>query len=250
MKALLKPAHNLLNRLLGPTGFRLTNLAPRPSEPTLAGMLLRLRARDPQFRTVIDVGASDGHWSRRLAAALPNARNFVLIEAQQVHRAGLDGFVRDYPCTRIVQAAAGGRTGEIYFDADDPWSGLAAESPDVRPGNWIRVPVTTIDAEVAASGFPGPYLVKLDTHGFERPILDGARATLAQTELLIVECYNFDVAPGALRFPEFCQHLATLGFRCIDLFDPGYRPRDGAFWQCDLAFAPADAPAFASAAYH
>jgi FkbM family methyltransferase len=249
MKALFKPAHNLVNHVLGRFGFRLTNLAPRPSDATLAGMLRRLAARAPQIRTVIDVGASDGHWSRQLAAELTSARQFVLIEAQATHRAGLDRFAADFPTTRIVQAAAGNRTGEIFFDAKDLWGGLAAESAGARPGDWIRVPVTTIDGEVAASGFRGPYLVKLDTHGFERPILEGARATLAETELLIIECYNFDVAPGALRFPEFCLHMAALGFRCVDLFDAVYRPHDGAFWQCDIAFARADSPVFATPSY-
>lgn len=250
MKFLFKPLHNLANAVLERGGFRLTNVAPRNSDPTFAGMLLRLKARQPQFRTVVDVGASDGNWSRRLAAVLPSAKNYILIEAQSVHREGLARFSADFSASRIVAAAAGGRTGEIYFDADDPWSGLAAETPDVRPGKWIRVPVTTIDQEVGSSAFPGPYLVKLDTHGFELPILEGARATLAQTELLVIECYNFDVAPGAQRFPEFCQHLASLGFRCVDMFDLGYRPSDGAFWQCDIVFARADAPVFATSHYH
>jgi FkbM family methyltransferase len=167
-----------------------------------------------------------------------------MIEAQTLHRDGLARFQADFAQTRTVLAAAGSQPGEIYFEANDPWGGVAAERPNNQTGNWIRVPMTTIDQEVLASGFPGPYLIKLDTHGYEVPILDGARQTLAQTEVLIIECYNFKIADSALRFPGFCLHLESLGFRCIDLFDPLYRPADGAFWQMDLVFIRNDRPEF------
>jgi hypothetical protein len=38
--------------------------------------------------------------------------------------------------------------------------------------------------------------------------------------------------------------MAGHGFRCLDLFDPLYRPHDGSFWQVDLAFARVDWPGF------
>ncbi|HWZ95735.1 MAG TPA: FkbM family methyltransferase [Opitutaceae bacterium] len=237
-----------VNRQLRRTGYQLVNMKAQPFQPTLPSALHRLAARHPQFRTVIDVGASDGHWSRQLAAALPGPKNFVMIEAQTLHRDGLARFQADFAHTRTVLAAAGSQPGEIYFEANDPWGGVAAEQPGNQDGNWIRVPMTTIDQEVAASGFPGPYLIKLDTHGYEVPILDGAKQTLAQTEVLVIECYNFNIAASARRFPAFCLHLEELGFRCIDLFDPFYRPSDGTLWQMDLVFMRGDRPEFKPAA--
>ena len=246
MKRLLGPFFRLFNRAMAPLGYRLTNTAPKNSDPTLPGMLLRVRGRGYKFRTVIDVGASNSSWSREVTKFLPDVRNFILVEAQPVHRPGLDAFAAEFPATRIVQAAAGDRCGEIFFEASDPWGGLAAEQPGTNGGKWVKCPVTTLDAEVAASGFVGPYLIKLDTHGYERAILAGAAATLRQAELIVVECYNFDVAGTALRIPEFCQYMAGLGFRPIDCFDVGYRAWDQAYWQCDMVFARSDAPAFAT----
>ena len=68
--------------------------------------------------------------------------------------------------------------------------------------------------------------------------------SLAEAELLVVEAYNFDLMPGSLRFPDLCAWLDEKGFRCIDLADPLRRPRDGALWQFDLAFAPKTSAAF------
>ena len=82
--------------------------------------------------------------------------------------------------------------------------------------------------------------MKLDTHGFEMPILAGARAVLASTAALVIECYNFDICATAQRFPTFCRSMEDLGFRCVDAWDLMYRPRDLALWQMDLLFVRAD----------
>lgn len=106
------------------------------------------------------------------------------------------------------------------------------------------VPCTTIDREVARCGLTGPFFLKLDTHGFELPILEGARAVLSEVGLLQVEVYNFTSGSSRLRFPQMCQHLENCGFRPLYLSDPLDRPRDGALFQIDLFFAPADSPEF------
>ena len=59
-----------------------------------------------------------------------------------------------------------------------------------------------------------------------------------------MECYNFWMTPESLQFWEMCRHLQTLGFRCMDLYDPLYRPHDDAFWQMDLLFMRQDRPEF------
>ena len=91
---------------------------------------------------------------------------------------------------------------------------------------------------------PPPFLIKLDTHGYELPILAGAARTLQQTEVLIVEVYNFPGSAPAVSFYEFCRLMAEKGFRCIDLLDPLYRPRDEALWQMDLVFLRESRPEF------
>jgi len=108
----------------------------------------------------------------------------------------------------------------------------------------VTLPMTTIDLQVQRQQLKGPFLIKLDTHGFEVPILRGAQATLLQTEVLILECYNFKVCPERLVFYEVCSFVERYGFRCIDLFDVGYRPYDNALWQTDTMFVRTERPEF------
>lgn len=214
--------------------------------PSFSAALNRLKARNVPLETIIDVGASNGSWTEGLLPHYPSA-HYLCIEAQPLHEPALKAFVKRHPNVEYVLAAAGSREGIIYFSAGDLFSGLASDTPFAK--DCITVPVTTIDAQVEKRGLKEPFLIKLDTHGFELPILAGAAETLARVAVLIIEVYNFDIASTAVRFPELCLHLEKMGFRCIDLFDPLYRPKDGAFWQMDLVFMRAERSEFQCRSY-
>jgi FkbM family methyltransferase len=233
------------NAVLSRFGYRIART--RTVDPTtMDSGLHRAAERGLAVGTIIDVGASDGRWCEDARKHFPNARLF-MIEANDVHEPGLRAFKARVPGADYVLAAAGREVGRVHFGiSDDPFGGAAL--PSGAPGARI-VPATTIDHEVAARSLPGPYLVKLDTHGFEVPILEGATATLREASLLIIEVYNFTLMRGALRFQEMVARLESGGFRPIDLVEPMYRPKDGAFWQCDLFFARANRPEFASNTY-
>ena len=214
--------------------LRKKNLTSAPlNGPYLEAALERLKTRNIRFSTIIDVGASNGCWSKKILHHHSEAR-CLCIEAQPAHEPALKKFLADYPQAEYVLAAAGGKEGQIHFDASDLFGGLASDRPFAKGD--IVVPVTTIDRQVVQRSLPPPSLINLDTHGYELPILSGARRTLEQTEVLIIEVYNFDIAPTAVRFAELSTRLEAQGFRCVDIFDLLYRPHDNAFWQMDMMF--------------
>ena len=202
----------------------------------LDAALKRTRDRNTTFNTVIDIGASNGCWSEQLRKHYPKAFCF-LVEANPYHQAALVQFKASHADVDYVLAAAGDTEGEIYFDGTDPFGGLA--SHEVSEKTNLKVPATTVDRLCQTRQLQPPYLIKLDTHGFEVPIFEGAKEALKQASLLIVETYNFDIASNSLRFPQLCQYLEAQGFRCIDMCDPLYREFDQAFWQVDFFFVPA-----------
>jgi FkbM family methyltransferase len=172
----------------------------------------------------------------------PEAR-YLLIEAQQkAHGLMLRKFQAEHKNVTLEICAAGNRQGEINFDAGDPLGGRASST--AYSENNIVVPMETVDGLVRKHGLPGPFLLKLDTHGFEVPIFEGAGETLSNCAVLIVEAYNFTLCLGCLRFHELCIYLEARGFRCLDVYDILVRPRDQAFWQMDMVFISASAPVF------
>ena len=207
--------------------------------------LARIAARGVSVTSVIDVGASDGRWSEIAMSIFPDAR-YLLVEAQDGHLPALKDFAAAHPNADFVIAAAGDKVGDVFFDDANLFGGIAHKTggPVVK-----KVPMVTLDSEVASRQLPGPYLLKLDTHGFEVPILNGAGAVLKSAAVVVIETYNFHITPESLLFHEMCEFMGKLGFRVIDVSEPLWRQHDQAFWQMDLFFVPSDDPALAHVTY-
>jgi FkbM family methyltransferase len=226
-----------INRILNRFGLQISHY----SDTSLQAAFERLALRPVPVSTVIDIGASDGRWSEKIYRFYPSAF-YLMIDANPIHEQALQRFKHRVPNSDYVLAAAGNEVGYISFLAADPLGGVAV--PYSITGKTVQVPMTTVDMLVSKQALQPPFLIKLDTHGFEVPILEGAQATLSQTNMIVIETYNFEVAPGSLKFYEMCTYLEARGFRPIDIIDPMHRPHDGAFWQFDILFIRADREAF------
>lgn len=235
----------IINTILKQAGFEIRRIPQYVTVPqnlpdwTMEAGLMRL-SKLTHIQTVIDVGASNGAWSRQCLPFFPEA-NYLLIEAQKEHLAELEPFVAQHKNISYQLAAAGNKVGEIYFDNTDLFGGLASEQP---VENGTVVPVTTINHEVEQRNLKAPFLIKLDTHGYEVPILEGASNILSQTNALIIETYNFQLTDSSLRFWEMCEYLKNVGFLPIDMVDFVHRQRDTALWQMDTFFIRAEHPVF------
>lgn len=232
-----------VRRLRGAAWFNRIHSILKSNELGFKVMLIKLGQRGSTFRTVIDVGASDGKWSRDVMKIFP-LTNYLLFECDERHRDGITRFSESHPNVHVVMAAASDSTTPIYLHAPTPDSGKVSYT--VCSESDVVVQTTTLDAEIARLQLPGPYFLKLDTHGFELPILRGASKTLENVELLQVEVYNFNFGSTdcVLRFPGMCTYLDEVGFRPLYLCDPLHRPSDGALFQFDLLFVRKDAPEF------
>ena len=211
------------------------------TEFTMKGALQRCVYRGLNVKTVIDVGASDGRWSAMCLNYLPDAK-YLLFEPQVPHRVGLDRLKSINENVEYIAAAAGNYDGKIYFDNGNLWGGLASETAFEE--NCIEVPVVKIDNEILKRKLEPPYLIKLDTHGFEVPILEGAKQAISQAELVIIETYNFRLTDNSLKYYEMCGYMEKLGFSSIEIADPMLRKLDYSYWQMDTFFIPSNRKEF------
>ena len=115
--------------------------------------------------------------------------------------------------------------------------------------NCIEVPVISIDNEIKRRGLNPPYLIKLDTHGFEVPILKGALETITNAELIIIETYNYQLTEESLLYFQMSEYMASLGFSSIEVVDFMLRKHDSSFWQMDTFFIPSTGKEFSYNSY-
>jgi FkbM family methyltransferase len=237
-----------VNFLLAPFGARVVGAAADTSAAPfdMRSAIRRIAGHGLPVRSVIDIGASDGTWSLDAMASFPTA-SFLAVEPLRERQEALERLRRRHRNFDYALCAAGETDGsqvtlDVAGDLDGSTVGGQGGSPRC-------VPVTTVDALVAKHRLDGPFLLKFDTHGYELPILAGARETLASTSVIVMEVYNFQITEHALRFPAMCAHLEGLGFRCCDIAGLLLRRYDRSFWQMDLLFARSDAGIFAYTEY-
>lgn len=195
----------------------------------------RFKSLGLPIRTIIDVGAAAGSWSVSAHGFWP-AATYLLFEPLIERKSQLEMITTRYPNMHYIPYAAGNGPGNIEFAISEDLDGSGIASVNTTDANIRSVEVTSIDIEVNRFNLAGPFIIKLDTHGFEVAILDGCKHIMDSVSLFIIECYGFKIADNSLLFWEMCRHMAERGFRLFDIVDVMNRPNDGAFWQCDAFF--------------
>jgi FkbM family methyltransferase len=237
-----------VNFLLALFGARLIRTIPEPMDVTLAmpTAIQRIAEHGIPIRSIIDIGASNGTWSEKTMITFPRA-SFLAIEPLHERQEALERVKKKTDNFDYVLCIAGDKDrGEATLVVSEDLDGSTVDGVGGKPRT---VATRTIDSIVAEKALPGPFLLKFDTHGYEIPILAGAKDTLVKTNVIFMEVYNFNITQHSLRFPDMCSHLERLGFRCYDIVEPRLRRYDKAFWQMDILFTRSDSRIFSYSQY-
>lgn len=239
--------YRLLRPILRLRGMEVVPIARHEKKGFFTPALER-ECKRGQPATVIDVGASDGRWSVEAAKTFPRAL-YHLIEPLAERKQALTDLCSVKPNFSYTEAAAAQQVGSGFLQVSEDLDGSAL-CHGLGKSSGRPVKLTTIDNEVQTCGLEPPYFIKLDTHGFERPILEGASSTLDKTALCIIEVYNYELFEGACRFGELNAFMEGKGFRCSDIVNLVWRPGDEMLWQFDMLFKPASSIEFSRNTYH
>jgi FkbM family methyltransferase len=254
VNALRTPAHHARKRFAYWSDIRYwlpRRERPAPDKPSFAHALARLQRHELGVRGIINIGAGSGADSEFVQRAFPEART-LLVEMDERFEAGYRKLKAELPDLAWEICAAGphdnvGRMQKSDIGGVGGAIDLAGDSAAGAPVQFKR-----IDTLVREHALAAPYFLRFDTHGFELDVLAGAAETLKQTALIMMEVYNFKLRfteNKNLTFDEMSLHMKSLGFRCVDICDPLYRPGDGALWQMHLFFIRDDHPLFADSGY-
>jgi len=238
---------NTAKKILKNLGYKLskiTNSDETAENNSMLEGIIRFKHLLNDVSTVIDVGAASGTWTEKIIPKF-NDVDYLLVEPLHERKVDLEALASKFPKIKLLFKALGRCKGTLPFTVADDLDG----SGFYENGNLREIETIDLDSVVNEFELKGPFILKLDTHGFEVPIFDGAPDTLSNTVLLIVEVYGFRVAPNSLLFWELTQYLDNLGFRLYDIVEVMRRPKDQAFWQCDAFFLQKTNPIFNSNIY-
>lgn len=206
--------------------------------PDVEGLLRQVAANGFVPSAIIDVGANVGAWATTVTAVFPQAP-ILLIDGNPECRSTLEAIATaSPPPSEAVSAALGPDPREsVSFYQAGHGSGLLRELTVNRWGT-IEVPMTTLDRVACRMGDPAArtLLLKLDVQGYELEVLKGGAATLARTEVAILEVATIPYNEGAPLLHEVVAFMATHGFVVFDFCGQFRRETDHALFQTDVVF--------------
>jgi len=230
MRQLLKET---VRRILNACGFEITRRATRPA--TWAGVLDHISESGFKPGTVFDIGVADGTFT--LYEAFPDAIH-LLVEPLEEFEDALRDIALKYKA-EYVMAAASDRLGTVTINVDPVIDGssILVENEGSQSDSIPRqVPAVTIDSLCDERDLIGPYVIKVDAEGAELLVLGGAKKTLEDTELVILEVLLFGFYRNSPQLYDVVSYMKDHGFVVYDIFGNQYRPLDGALAWIDMAF--------------
>ena len=201
-----------------------------------------LRRHGVQPATIIDVGVGR-RGTPWLYEAFPQAR-LVLVDPNPALRRTMAALADTWGA-KMIAAAAGAAHGmaTMYVDEDARSSSslltastVLNEARGARVTSSHEVPVRTLDWIVEDAGAQPPYLLKLDTEGYELEALRGASCMLPHTEAVIAEASVVKRFEGSYEFADLVTFLDRHGFRLFDFVEVTTLGQDGPINFLDAVF--------------
>lgn len=206
--------------------------APPPPPPLTKDSRNLLRVLEHhRISLVLDVGANVGQYASRLRQGGYRGR-IVSFEPLAGAHADLLRLTEDDPAWTVAPRAAVGAAEtpiRLHVSAETDMSSaldFTAEMADLLDSSAFvadeTVPQVRLDRVFGDHAAPDDrVLLKIDTQGYERPVLDGASGVLDRIHAIQLELSIIEVYAGEPSYLDMIAHLDRLGFAPI-LFLPGY----------------------------
>ena len=156
------------------------------------------KTQHKKFKTVIDVGAWCGTWSKAIE---PFAKRVIAFEPDRVHFTCLERNCT-INCTPM-NMAVGSSNKNVSLTKDNFTQAKRVE----EEGNITMVTVDSYE-------YTDIDLIKIDVEGYEMEVLKGAKNTLANTQYLMVELNNNTKKYGSSNV-DVEKYIASLGFKLL-----------------------------------
>ena len=240
---------SMVNTLLRRRGLELRERSAHAKRYEVFLELLARRGFKPA--TVVDVGVNQGTpW---LYQAFPEAK-LVLIDANPGSTGSLRELQEQFGAD-VYNHAVGEHEAQAILMTDlvQPGSSsLLAVSEAVRT-EWAKagvdrtyahvpVRVRTLDATLADKPYAAPFLIKIDTEGYEREVVLGARECLKRTDVVVAEVSVVKRFDASYEFAEFISLMNERDFALFDILEGKALGKGGPLSYIDAAFVRRGSP--------
>jgi FkbM family methyltransferase len=237
----------LANRLAGPLGVQLTStqVAQRQFDGSQLGHLLTA-LRHFGIDLVVDVGANVGQFALELLEHGYAGRIVSVEPLPDAHTQLVAAAARHRRWSAFERVALGAQAGSVTMQVagNSVSSSVLAmlpahiqAAPASRPTATVAVRQTTLDEAFASAIAAASTLIKIDTQGYEKQVLEGGARCLADARLVLLELSTVPLYDGQWLWADGMAYLQQRGFELWFLHPDFTEPETGRVLQYNGLFA-------------
>jgi len=200
---------------------------------------------------VLDIGANTGQFAQEIHELLPSAIIHSFEPVPQVFEE-LEKNLETIPGAKAYNLGIGADDGQlsIYVNEFSPTTSLLSMTPQqksefghrfpeiTKMGYELVVEVKRLDNIATEINLSSPYLIKVDTEGYELNVIMGGSKVIRNADVVIMETSFYELYKGQALFSEVHDAMNDLGFYYAGAFGVNLSPRDGLILQQDSIFLP------------
>lgn len=188
---------------------------------------------------IIDGGAHKGGSVMAFSEVVPRAE-YHCFEPDPVLVREISELFSDRPDVHVVAAALGESSGKATFNINvsRPTNSLLPAADNLQADiqglcqvvEQVEVEVMSVDAYCEARGIRQVDILKLDLQGYDYKALLGAKATLREVKVVLVEVLFAEIYKGCHLFPDILGFMSDCGFNLYTLCGIHYGKNDELLW--------------------
>lgn len=195
------------------------------------------------IKTVIDIGANQGQFSRKIFQLLPNAKIYAFEPLPDCYSALVAAFDKNSNFTAF-NVALGNETGQaqIYKNEFSPASSLLPLAklhkktfPYAQEVLMQEIKIFKLDDLTKSLELDKPFLIKVDVQGFEHQVIEGGISIFQRASVIIIELSILPLYEEQICFDGIYKKLIYLGFQYYGNYDQAH-DRDGRVIYVDSIF--------------
>jgi len=183
---------------------------------------------------IFDIGAYQGDFSQMCLDLWPDCKIIAFEALPEKIESLKSRFIGKN--VRIVEGIVGDEVREdVNYFADETSSSVLV-SQEFTPKKRLRQKMFTLDEFCSKNNLNAPDFLKIDTQGYEYPVLKGFEKNLKSVKVILPELNFIEVYHQVTLAHDVIHFLGNNGFVIYDICEIHRRPLDMALFQIDFIF--------------